>query len=46
MLVEIGVYEPDAEPDKTEVFFNKLLKGLNDITYKIVGAKGFIDMFA
>lgn len=46
MLVEIGVYEPDAEPDKTEVFFNKLLKGLNDITYKIVGAKGYIDMFA
>ncbi len=46
MLVEIGVYGPDAEPDGGEVFFNKLLKGLNDITYGIFGAKGFIDLFA
>lgn len=46
MLVEIGVYAPDAEPDGKEVFFGKLLKGLNDITYGIFGAKGFIDLFA
>lgn len=43
MLVKIGVYEPDADPDKTEVFFNKLLKNANDITYKLFGAKGFLD---
>ncbi len=43
MLVKIGVYAPDGEPDKTEEFFNKLLKGANDLTYKLFGAKGFLD---
>ncbi len=46
MLVEIGVYSPDAEPEKSEVILNKVLKGANDIVYKIFGAKGFIDLFA
>ena len=43
MLVNIGVYAPDGEPDKAEEFFNKLMKGANDLTYKIFGAKGFLD---
>ncbi len=45
MLVEIGVYEPEAEPEFSEVLLNKVLKGVNDITYKIFGAKGFSDFF-
>ena len=43
MLVEIGVYEAEAEPEFSEVLLNKILKGANDITYKIFGAKGFLD---
>lgn len=43
MLVEIGVYEAEAEPEFSEVLLNKILKGANDITYKIFGAKGFFD---
>ena len=43
MLVEIGVYAPEEEPDKAEVLLNKVLKKANDITYKLFGAKGFLD---
>ena len=43
MLVEIGVYTED-EPDATEETLTKILKGANDITYKIFGAKGFLDI--
>ncbi len=46
MLVKIGVYGPDAEPEKSEVILNKVLKGANDIVYKIFGAKGFLDFCA
>ncbi len=45
MLVDIGVYEPEEEPDFFEEALNKILKGANDITYKIFGAKGFFDFF-
>ena len=43
MLVEIGVYEPEAEPSDVEKVLNVALKGLNDVTYIIFGAKGFVD---
>lgn len=46
MLVKIGVYGPDSEPEKSEVILNKVLKGANDIVYKIFGAKGFLDFCA
>lgn len=46
MLIKIGVYGPDAEPEKSEVILNKVLKGANDIVYKIFGAKGFFDFCA
>ncbi len=43
MLVEIGVYEPDAEPSDAEKLLNVGLKGLNDVVYLVFGAKGFFD---
>ena len=43
MLVEIGVYEAEAEPEAMDKLLNSALKGANDITYKIFGAKGFMD---
>ncbi|MBQ7296588.1 MAG: hypothetical protein IJW86_10445 [Clostridia bacterium] len=43
MLVEIGAYAPDAEPEAFDKVLNGALKGANDITYKIFGAKGFLD---
>ena len=43
MLVEIGVYEPEAEPSDAEKVLNTALKGLNDVVYIIFGAKGFVD---
>lgn len=46
MLIEIGVYAPDAEPEKSEEILNKTLKGLNDFVYKVFGAKGFLDFCA
>ncbi len=46
MLVEIGVYEAEEEPSFFDTALNKVLKGANDITYKIFGAKGFLDIFA
>jgi hypothetical protein len=46
MLVEIGVYEPEAEPSDAEKALNIALKGLNDVVYLIFGAKGFVDIIA
>ena len=43
MLVEIGVYEPEAEPSTLDNVLNFGLKGLNDVVYLIFGAKGFVD---
>lgn len=43
MLVEIGVYEPKAEPSTMDNILNFSLKGLNDVVYLIFGAKGFVD---
>ena len=43
MLVEIGVYEPEAEPEFIDTALNVGLKGLNDVIYLIFGAKGFAD---
>ncbi len=43
MLIEIGVYGPDEQPKFIENAFNSALKGANDLTYKIFGAKGFFD---
>ena len=43
MLVEIGVYEPEAEPSTMDNILNFSLKGLNDVVYLIFGAKGFVD---
>lgn len=44
MLKEIGVYAPDEEPEAFDKVLNGALKGANDITYKIFGAKGFLDI--
>lgn len=44
MLIEIGVYEAPAEPEAFDKVLNGALKGANDITYKIFGAKGFLDI--
>ncbi len=43
MLVEIGVYEPEAEPSTVDNILNFSLKGLNDVVYLVFGAKGFVD---
>ena len=43
MLVEIGVYEPEAEPSTIDNILNFSLKGLNDVVYLVFGAKGFVD---
>ena len=43
MLVEIGVYEPEQEPEFIDIALNVGLKGLNDVIYLIFGAKGFAD---
>lgn len=43
MLVEIGVYEPAAEPSEFDNILNAALKGLNDVVYLVFGAKGFLD---
>ena len=45
MLVEIGVYEAEEEPGFADKALNTILKGANDITYKVFGAKGFLDFF-
>ncbi len=41
MLVELGVYEPDAE--ESDSFFTRSMRNLNDRVYDTVGAKGYID---
>lgn len=43
MLKDIGVYEQDEEPSKFDGFLNGALKNANDITFKLFGAKGFLD---
>ncbi len=43
MLVEIGVYEAEAEPSTMDNILNFSLKGLNDVVYLVFGAKGFVD---
>jgi pimeloyl-ACP methyl ester carboxylesterase len=43
MLVEIGVYEAEAEPSFFDNALNVALKGLNDVVYLVFGAKGFAD---
>ncbi len=43
MLIDIGVYAPDEEPKFIEEAFGSVLKGANDTTYKLFGAKGFLD---
>lgn len=45
MMTEIGVYEAAEEPGFGDKALNTILKGANDITYKIFGAKGFLDFF-
>ncbi len=45
MLKEIGVYGADEEPSFGDKALNAILKGANDLTYKIFGAKGFLDFF-
>ena len=43
MLKDIGVYAQDEEPSKLDGVLNGALKGANDLTYKLFGAKGFLD---
>lgn len=43
MLIEIGVYQAEAEPAFFTVILGKVLKAANDAIYKIFGAKGFFD---
>lgn len=43
LLIEIGVYNADEEPGFFDNLLNNSLKGANDLTYKIFGAKGFLD---
>lgn len=43
MLVEIGVYEAEEAPGFFDKALNTGLKGLNDFTYMVFGAKGFFD---
>ncbi len=43
MLVEIGVYGAEEAPGFFDNALNVGLKGLNDFTYMVFGAKGFFD---
>lgn len=43
MLVEMGIYSAPAEVTTGDKILNGVLKGLNDITYAIVGPQGFLD---
>ncbi len=45
LLVEIGVYAAEEEPGFFDKALNTILKGANDIVYKVVGPKGFLDFF-
>ncbi|MBP3330009.1 MAG: hypothetical protein J6L89_04155 [Clostridia bacterium] len=44
-MVEIGRYEPDSEPSDTDKAITVILRGLNDVVYKLVGPRGFSDAF-
>lgn len=44
-LTEIGVYAPEEEPAFIDKALNAGLKGINDITYGIFGAKGYGDFY-
>ncbi len=44
-LVEVGVYAPEEEPAFIDKALNAGLKGINDITYGIFGAKGYSDFY-
>lgn len=43
MLIDIGVYGKDKQDSAFDKVLNDTLKGANDLTYKIFGAKGFLD---
>ncbi|MCL2507637.1 MAG: hypothetical protein FWF05_00530 [Oscillospiraceae bacterium] len=43
-LVYCGVYEKPADPAAFDQFIDKLLKGLSDVTDKVVGRRGFTDV--
>ena len=43
MMVEIGVYTAEEEPGFGDKALNFILKGANDITHAVVGARGFVD---
>lgn len=43
-LVEIGRYDAPSEPSKGDIFLEKMLSGLNDFVYDIVGPRGFSDV--
>lgn len=43
MLVELGLKDAPSAPSGFKTFFNDLFKKGNDVTYKIFGAKGFLD---
>ena len=45
MMVEIGVYTAEEEPGFFDKALNTVLKGANDVIYKVVGPKGFLDFF-
>ena len=44
-LVEIGVYDAPTEPGTMDKLLNAGLKGLNDVTYRIFGTKGYGDFY-
>lgn len=43
MLIDIGIYGADKQDSAFDKVLNDTLKGANDITYKLFGAKGFLD---
>lgn len=43
MLIEIGVYTAAEEPGMFDKFLSGSLKNANDLTFKLFGAKGFLD---
>ena len=47
VLIRLGLEEPDRDetPSKGEAFLEKALKFLNDKTYAVFGAQGFVDRF-
>ena len=46
MLVELGIKNAPSQPSGFEKFFGSALKKGNDLTYKVFGAKGFLDFAA